>query len=49
MATEQTAQEQANTLWMKAQAIRQLSAAGYDRASVVQAVDSGDLTKLTAR
>lgn len=39
-------QESANTIWLKAQAIRQLSDAGYDRTSVVDAVATSDLTKL---
>lgn len=46
MATEPTAQEAANTIWLTAQAIRQLSDAGYDRASIVEAVTSHDLSKL---
>jgi hypothetical protein len=49
MASEPTAQEAANTIWLKAQAIRQLSDAGYDRSAIVEAVASGDLTKLKAR
>lgn len=43
---EQTEQEKANTLLLKAQAIRQLRDAGYDPASVVAAVAAGDLSTL---
>jgi hypothetical protein len=39
-------QESANIVWVQAQAIRQLSDAGYERSSVVEAVSSSDLTKL---
>lgn len=46
MATEQTPKEAAETIWAKAQAIRQLSDAGYDRTSVVEAVNTNDLSKL---
>jgi hypothetical protein len=43
---EPTAQETANTIWLKAQAIRQLADAGYDRVMVVEAVAAGDLRLL---
>lgn len=46
MTTDQTAQAEANALWLKAQAIRQLADAGYERTSIVEAVSAGDLSKL---
>lgn len=45
--TAEVTQIQANTILTKANTIRQLSDAGYDRASVVEAVQAGDLSKLT--
>lgn len=41
-----TAKEATDIIWVKAQAIRQLADAGYDRASVVDAITSDDLSKL---
>ena len=49
MADLQAAQADANIVLTKAQAIRQLADAGYDKDSVVAAVASGDLATLKAR
>jgi len=43
------AMDSAQVTLVKAQAIRQLADAGYEKASVVEAVDTGDLKKLKPR